>query len=283
MYRDHERNKDRLQYTRNREMDVIKSMHSTRYTNEKSRDLCKYYTPIWKRVDEEMERRKGRMQRLKEQVEMEREEKDRNESDQLWFPRTELSYEVQSKRNYRHTGDEILSWREMFNNFLRDHQAWDFRKKAKIEKQVEEKVVKEMSDATFTPNIDGHSRILALGREDKIEWRLIKQGIEYENRLIQMQKSQKLSFKPWIYSKTRSRWRSTCSQRNIESFVQVNSSIPSLPPRPDFKKKNQKVKFQTNKRMLYFDSSNKRNQLKEFSPIMTGLDSTFNTLPVNST
>ena len=127
------------------------------------------------RVDEEIQKKKARMERLKEQVMQERELKDKAVSDQLWFPRTQLSYEIQRKHYYaeREIDNNMLiennppiSSRQTFINFLKDHQAWDYRKKAKIDLQIQQKENKVMENVTFTPSIDKKSEILASKRDD---------------------------------------------------------------------------------------------------------------------
>lgn len=157
------------------------------------------------------------MQRLKDQVQQERELKDKTASDQLWFPRTQLSYQVQRKHCYNHVEADSreeaklpISSRQTFINFMKDHQAWDYRRKAKIESQLQDKENQTMQDVTFTPTIDKRSQRLASKRDDwKIECRLLNQGVQYKNRLKELQNSQKLPFKPCIYDKNRSRCNST--------------------------------------------------------------------------
>ena len=100
--------------------------------------MCKYYIPIHKRVDEELKKREARKREIVDQVNKEKERKDKIESDELYFPRTKLSYEIQKKRknvNKEHQDNEDLyfmpqaeSSHQQFMNFLRDHQAWEYRK-----------------------------------------------------------------------------------------------------------------------------------------------------------
>lgn len=123
----------------------MRKLQNNKHTNKKSQFLCKYYVPIYKRVDTELEKRKAKLQKITEMVTQEREQKDKLKSDELYFPRTRLSYEVQQKRSYINdkyshtedlTSDAIppCSSHQQFKNFLRDHQAWEYKKQKKIDK-----------------------------------------------------------------------------------------------------------------------------------------------------
>lgn len=127
---------------------------------KKSKYLWKHHIPIHKRLETELENRKAKLQRLEKQVKAERELKDKSISDELSFPRTKLSYLVQHKRAYindTHANNEDLitnqvdSSHQQFMNFLRDHQAWEYRKKKKIDDQVKIKEDKILQELTFTP------------------------------------------------------------------------------------------------------------------------------------
>jgi len=60
------------------------------------------------------------------------------------------------KRNedlYFHNRNHISS-HQQFINFLRDHEAWEYRKNKKLESKIEEKEQKILKDLTFTPEIN---------------------------------------------------------------------------------------------------------------------------------
>lgn len=216
LYLDNSARKNKLKAIKNKEDKEAKKMNNSKHIY-KSSILSKYYIPIYKRVDTELEKRKARLQKLTAEVLQEREIKDKFLSDQLFFPRTQLSYEVQNKHYYgtdksieidedvNKDLDDIkdkkhrLSNKQMFANFMHDHQAWEMRKKRKIDKKLEEKESKIRSELTFTPRINEHSQHLASKRHGRVESRLLSVGNRTNEKIKQIQKSQILSFKPMIY------------------------------------------------------------------------------------
>lgn len=168
--------------------------------------------PIHKRVESEMEKRKVKLQNLTNQVTQERELKKKLESDELYFPRTQLSYEIQ-RVHYQYDNenqdlqfvDSRLSCHEMFKNFMRDHKAWEFRRDEKIKKKIEEKEYKIQQNLTFRPKINEKTNELLPKRTGKIENRLIRQGLKTGEKLKQIYDSNVFPFTPNIYQKGHNR------------------------------------------------------------------------------
>ena len=265
--------------------------------------MSKYYIPIYKRVDTEIEQRKARLQKLTAQVIQEREAKDKYLSDQLFFPRTQMSYDVQNKHLYiteksqeinnesnqdlEDVKDNIqrLSCKQMFTNFMHDHKAWEVRKKRKIDKKLEEKENKIKSELTFTPRINERSQRLASKRHGRVESRLLSVGDKINQKIKQIQNSQLLPFKPMINdNKKRSRCQSTWSGKfSNTSMMKINSENPSLPPRQDTANIQPKVQFKEHERMLYYEIQHEKNKIKNFSPIMNSrTESSFHTYQIDS-
>lgn len=301
LYLDHSIKQSKLQAIKNQESNEIKKLQNTKHSN-KSSVTNKYYVPIYKRVDTELEKRKARLQKLTEQVLQEREVKDKFVSDQLFFPRTRMSYEVQNKHFYGteksiDANDEAnkdlddanhhkhrLSNKQMFANFMQDHQTWEMKKKRKIDKKLEEKETKIRSELTFTPRINQHSQKLASKRQGRVESRLLSVGCRTDERIKQIQNCQVLPFKPMIYdNQKKSRWQSACSGMMSQSSLVKNNDIPSLPPKPDVPFLKQKVQFKEHERMLYYEIQHEKNKIKNYSPvIISRTDSSFNTQQIDS-
>lgn len=61
LYHDYELKENKLQCVRDKEETEMKKMQSNKHTNKRSAYICKYYVPIHKRVDTEIEKRKAKL------------------------------------------------------------------------------------------------------------------------------------------------------------------------------------------------------------------------------
>lgn len=171
--------------------------------------------PIHKRLEVEIETRKNKLQKLKNIVDKEREEREILESKKLEFPRTKLSYEVQRRRAYVNKSHSLggdfdgekdpNSSHMHFINFLRDHQAWEFRKKKKIEQKREKKEESLEKQLTFAPKINPKSYQILPKYIEPVEQRLMKRHQEHEEKLARVRSAQKLTFTPTIYHRNQNR------------------------------------------------------------------------------
>jgi hypothetical protein len=88
-------------------------------------------------------------------------------------------------------------------NFLRDHQAWEYRKKKKIDDKVKQKEDMILQELTFTPLLNKKSLMLIPPKREKVETRLLRKAAQTEAKLENRRSAQELSFRPNIYSKGR--------------------------------------------------------------------------------
>jgi hypothetical protein len=205
LYRDHQNYLSKLDNIRDKEY----KDHEEFQINKKSKYLCKHHIPIHKRLEVELENRKAKLQKLEKQVKAERVKKDKSKSDELYFPRTKLSYLVQERRSYintTHATNEdfdvkpIDTSHQQFMNFLRDHQAWEYRKKKKIDDRLKIKEDKILQQLTFTPQINKKSLSLIPNKHERVETRLLRQAAQTEAKLENRRSAQELPFRPNIYS-----------------------------------------------------------------------------------
>ena len=223
----------------------------------------------------------------------EREMKEKHVSDQLYFPRTRMSYEVQRKRNYindLHVQNQDLdegvqqaySSQQQFLNFLRDHQAWEFRKKKKIEEKVEEKENKILSELTFTPQINETSLKLVPKSIERVENRLLRKGVESEEKMNHIRSARVLPFRPNIYGRNQSRPSSACQKtRNTHTSAnKTNSDIPPLPPRRGSGPRKVKLHYNNQDKILANELSNEVHKIREFAPVLDTKNREYNTSPI---
>jgi len=157
-----------------------------------------------------------------------------------------------------------ISSHQQFMNFLRDHEAWEYRRKLRIKKSLEDKEEKMQKELTFTPDINKKSRQLIPIRSGSVETRLLKQAQDSERVKEDKRIAQEFSFKPNIYSRRGSRVR---QGNNQDLQVSIKKEIPPLPPR-DKELNKIKMKYKEHHLKAMEEAKAEKDKIKGFSPVL---------------
>ena len=280
----------KIQGIRDSETENLKKLQSNKHTNKKSKYLVKYYVPIHKRLDTEIQQRKAKLAELTNRVAEEREMKEKQNLEELHFPRTQLSYEVQRKHSTNQRSQHNLdiqaddnantkmSCREMFQNFMKDHQTWQYKRDKKIADQKEKKQAKISETLTFRPQINNRSIELVPKRTGKIENRLINEGQKLDQKLRQIYESHTYAFQPNIYRRNHTRSHSVLGSHYITPFTKKPEGVPPLPPRTNQDLKRHKIEISRDQQVIKNDIDRQKHRIRGFSPVLQECNPSYNTL-----
>ncbi|CAI2366010.1 unnamed protein product [Moneuplotes crassus] len=293
LYCDHAEHQQKVERIKQKEEANLHKMQNEKHTNKKSQFMCKYYVPIHKRVHSEIKHRQAKLDKLQQSVWQERKNKEKMESDELFFPRTKLSYELQRKRrsiNIIHEKNQDLyhnyslqTSHQSFMNFLKDHEAWDYRRQKKIEEEKTKKEQKILEELTFTPSINQNSYKLLPKRNESVEERLMMRAAKSQAKLESMRLAQEFSFQPNIYKGSKEGKCILSLKKSDHNCSRTgNSEIPPLPPRDPVGVTKVKLQYKENEKVIKHNTETEKSKIREFSPVLETSQRDYATLDEHS-
>lgn len=203
------------------------------------------------------------------------------------FPRTQLSYHVQRKslaslgianEDLKMEGYKWTS-QQAFKNFIKDHQAWQYKRDKKIADKVQQKENKIVEQLTFRPKINDHSLEILPKRTQKIENRLMKEGQKIDEKLRSIYESHTFAFQPNIYNKNHNRCQSAIGKPSESILTKKSPNMPPKPPKTSNKDlKKHRIDFQSNYQIIRNDMVRDKQSIREYSPILNSRNLSYYTL-----